>query len=518
MSGTAAARRLRLLRSMYRSRGSQRPRVDLAYLVYLLVFATITAFFPIARAIVLALLSPSAADVLRAAAETGDGARAVALIAGLLTVAAAGLGAIRGPVAPSPFFVALLAGGPLPRQISLGGPFRASLAVLLVVLAASAALLGAGIGGAVAASMTVDIIRSAGAALALGCVIAAVWLAGQVLGPRAWWIAAPLALAVALTAAAALPVADAVLWATPWGLAGLATFGSAAALSLLALLATAALLGVRPLLGVLREEALLAQARSWEVAAVSAGLGDFQAALGSLRAQPGRFRRLRAVRRLPLLALFLVRDLVGAARTPVRLALSLLVLATGAAGVAAVAGAVGITGSPDTAAPALLGAAWGMLCHVGAGGLADGFRHAADTAGSPALYRWGTGRLYLLHAGFPTIAVALVVLVGGAALRPDAGLLLLVALVALVGVVSRAFDSLKGPLPVVLTTPIPSPAGDPSILFQLLWRADALVAAGGVGALAIHLGASNALTGAGAACAGIIALALLARRRIVRAV
>src|SRR5690606_1048322 len=66
-------------------------------------------------------------------------------------------------------------------------------------------------------------------------------------------------------------------------------------------------------------------------------------------------------------------------------------------------------------------------------------------------------------------------------------------LVAMIAVAARAYDSLKGPIPVVLaTTPIASPAGDPGIVLQLIWRADALLLAVIGGAAAVRFGATGA--------------------------
>lgn len=508
-----ASESLRRIRRIYRSRGSQRSRGELGYLVYTLVFATITAFFPVARAVVLAVLSPGATGALQFAVSSGSGVRTAAIAAGVVLVALASLGAARGPVAPAPFFVTLLVGGPIPRRIALRRPLIGSTSLLCIALFVAGALLGIGLGFGLGDGGWWAVAAPILTAVVLAIIGAWLWLAGQVLGARAWWIALPLAAAVVLSAL--LP--STILCLTPWGAAGSAAFGSLPAVIALGGLATVALLTAPRLLDRLAFEPLLSQARAWEAAGVAAGLGDFSTALGVLRVLPTAFRGVRAVRELPLAVRFFVRDLVGALRTPVRFAVSLLSLAASSALTAALL--------PDASGlvPALLGAGLGICCMFSASGLTDGFRHAAETAASPAIYRWSTGRLYLLHTAFPAVAGTSAALVGaaigsalGGVLAPS--VLFCAPLVVLVCVAARAYDSLKGPLPIVLTTPIPAPAGDPSILFQLIWRADALIAAGFVGGLAIHL-ASPAPLPAATACLFAIALfALGTARRIARAI
>src|SRR5699024_3232904 len=50
-------------------------------------------------------------------------------------------------------------------------------------------------------------------------------------------------------------------------------------------------------------------------------------------------------------------------------------------------------------------------------------------------------------------------------------------LLALVLVAARARDAAKGPMPLSLMTPIPTPQGDLSVLSVLVWQADALLLA-----------------------------------------
>ena len=585
---------LRRVRRRFRRRGSSRDLGDTGYLFYALLLVLLIAVFPVVRALVLAAASPESGAWFAATLGASGGWQPVASFAGVVLAALAGLGALRGPVAPSYFWVTLLAGGPIPARTALSRQFVGALAVLLVLFCALGALVGVAANagaelasGAVSAGgdavpagvaawpdafsagltlgspmRTVVLAALAGGAFAV--LAACAWLWGQVCGARSWLLAAAIAGLVIVTGAFALPY-------TPWGLAGKAVVGTAvvwdpSALGSLGTLGAvwaiaAVCLGAVPaLLGRLRPESLLQQAGAWERVSTSAGLGDFTTALGAIRATPSSFRHVRAVRRLPALAQFGVRDLVGAARTPVRLAVGCLALA----GVGAVAcvfalagGAVAGTAGGAAAAAggggldwgvALLGGCLGLAAYLALSTFTDGFRHAATAAGVPALYGISTGRLFLRHAVFPTAAGLLLPatggllawamhywgvtgrgMLGGSGLgvtgqgggAPEVGAVTAtlgaVALAVAVGVAARAFNSLKGPIPVLLaTTPISSPAGDPGIIFQLLWRADALIYATAAGALLLLLASTSPVAALGAAAAAALLLCGGTRRRIAR--
>src|SRR5699024_12821792 len=88
-----------------------------------------------------------------------------------------------------------------------------------------------------------------------------------------------------------------------------------------------------------------------------------------------------------------------------------------------------------------------------------------------------------LHATAPAVLMGPIAARGG-----GGGLLLaggtlelsgvaLPVLLALVLVAARARDAAKGPMPLSLMTPIPTPQGDLSVLSVLVWQADALLLA-----------------------------------------
>lgn len=146
-----------------------------------------------------------------------------------------------------------------------------------------------------------------------------------------------------------------------------------------------------------------------------------------------------------------------------------------------------------------------------------------QTAARPPVYPWSPLRLALLHAILPLLAAIVLpaagALLGGswgaAAGGPEA-----TGWAASVGVFLvfvRAFDAAKGPLPIILLMPVPTPVGDLSVLSVLAWQSDAvlitLVVAGG---LTVALHAAGAFAGLWLAIA-LVCVAALAWRRFAKA-
>ncbi|MGO3146835.1 MAG: hypothetical protein ACTIJ6_04050 [Leucobacter sp.] len=505
-SGNAAARSRRV-RTAYRLRESRTGNGDIAYLLYAVLLVIVTAISPLVRAIVLELRSESVQEVVTSVVASGAGIRIGVAMVGIALASFAALGAVRGPVAPTPFFVTILADAPGPRSATLGHSFRVALAIGVLLGAAVGALLGATWGGFTAVWV--------GAGLgALGAVPTIwIWLAGQLLESRAWVLATALVGVSGLGAwALSIEILNALDWrAQVWGM------GALLGMCVLMLMATPALLRR------LSSRQLLAQAYAWETVGAAAGLGDFATALGSLRAKPAAFRRVRAVRTLLLPALFMVRDLIGAIRTPARFSVSCIgpVLCQ-FGGLTMLAQST--SARTDSAQWAICAAA-ALGCYFALSGVTDGFRHAAESAGTTAQYGMNTRTLYLLHSLFPLVlglvtvglAWGLSMLMGS---HPqDLGKAILGGAVGVcVIVAARAYDSLKGPMPVVLaTTPISSPAGDPGIIFQLVWRADALLLATAGGAAALHFAITAASSGVWISICVLAWCAYGIHRRIARA-
>lgn len=390
---------------------------------------------------------------------------------GLLLAAALAAGGIRGPIVMSPFRIHLIAGGPQPRRVSLRGRFRSVLLLLLVlasVLGAvpSAALLRAGAAG------PMTLLEGALAGATVGVLVAVAWLAGQALTPRTTTCAAASCLIVIGGLA--------LRWPGPPGLPGWGAL-FAAAVGLLVL--------VPPLLDRLSGPILLEQAHRWRSATTAGGAGDLSAAAGTYRLRPRRPGPVRAVGDTTLLpVLFLRRDLIGAARTPVR-----SVVAAAALCLAILVGALSTT-LPDQMTWFAIGTS-SVMGYLALGVWSDGFRHAVEASAAPTLYGLSDHQLVGMHALLPFVMVL--------TLGPLAGLLAvlfggqpLMAALALGGalfcVVVRMFDAAKGPMPLVLLTPAPTPMGDASALPMALWQADALLLAAlvptAIGAAALTLG------------------------------
>lgn len=446
---------------------------DRLYLVYCALLGAGVIGVPGLRTAAQALARPDVVPLLAAPAMPHVIAGALPLLA----AAALGLGAVRGPAVLAPFLTSALASGPGRRRDALRRPFLRSL--LLVVLLAI--VLGALLGGTLLSAGSATQARLGTWMLfVLGCglLLGAGWLAGEVLDARPRRIAA-LALLAASGLSAVLPPAlgPGTAWpAAPAGELvsagdGPVAPGSGAAAAAALALGIAAVALCFPLLDRVRGRTLLEQASRWDAAEVVAGSGDLAAAAGQFRPVPTTARRLRAVGPGGLLLLYLRRDAVAWLRTPER---SLIAIAAAGAGGALLAlpgtlpGPVGWTG-------AVAGA---LLLWTGAGALADGIRHGVSTLGAPPLFGQRAGIQLLLHGPAPTLALVGAGSLGAAAARAATTSsvppvwALLPAVVAPALVAGRAWAAAKGPLPLELLTPIPTPQGDFSAVRVLLWQLD----------------------------------------------
>ncbi|WP_424465706.1 hypothetical protein [Pseudoclavibacter helvolus] len=443
------------------------PRREGAYRVYLGAAVVLVAVAPVARMLLLVLLEPASIAWL----VSPDFAVRLRLIAAAVLPLALLLGTVRGPVRLTPFQVVTMASNHLPRRVSLWRPFLKSLLLAggaTAVLAAlpAVALVAAGGASALAATSCVA------ACVALSCTGVVARLAGQVVGTgRAWQLAA-LALLVGLS-----PFGIGASIAAAWqGLAGGAIADGAllAMLSMVVVASVSVALAPR-LLDRVRGDVLLLHARRRESAAMSFASGEISGALSAYREAPSTGRSLRAVVGGPRVLAMLLRDAVGALRTPQRTALGVLGLSLAALCVSTAAGAAVALGS----APAV-----GVVAAVGAvalfaslGSFADGFRHAADAAAGADIFGTPVAEQFLLHAAFP-VAIVLVV-VGAASLLSGGGLA--PVLVGLAAVAARAYESARGHLPPLLLTPMPSELGDLSVVARLAWQFDSLIIASGLG-------------------------------------
>ena len=497
---TPAGERLRTLR---RIRG-RRSSAETAYHLYLALLLVPLVGYPVTRGVVLALAAPPVVTALQAEAAVG----VVGLALGLTLAGLAWLGTTFGPVGVESALVRLLADTDMPRHRTLVRPFVASALAVMMPMTALAVLV-AGVLVTAGAATPVGAVRFVASVAVLALVASVVWLAGQAVEPRA---AGALGAGIAAMAIVGLLVPASRI-ALPWAWVA-ATWppmptpdgGTTALLLLTGALAVAS---VRPLLDLLRGTRLVDEAtrrRSMRTAVIS---GDVAQALGGLRARPSVGRHWGAVRALPEPWRALLRDAVGAARTPVR-------LMVGVTGLAAAAALLALSTTLHAGWP--LASAGAALAHLALGVVSDGFRHASEAATAPALYGYSVRGLFARHAVAP---LALVVIAAGAVLAGLASLglhvaPLPVACVLLLAVAVRAYDSAKGPLPLLLLTPVPSPLGDLSSVSVSIWEADALIITTVAGAAAVAMAGASpvGLLAAAGALAGVLILAL--RRRLTR--
>lgn len=469
-------RRTAELRAAWRSRTARRSTADVAYAGYL---AAVTGLLLVVPAVVVVLDALRTPAVL-AALEPATAPRTATLAIGLAWSTALVVGGTYGPVTIDPVLVGLWGCTDLPRRIGLRPHFLHRAAWLTTAGAAAGALAGA-VPGAAGSTL----LRLALAGAAVGLVTSIAWLAGQAAARHSWWLG--------------LGLLGLTLLATDWPPA-----------RWLGLAALAAPLAVPHLLDTLRGPDLLAMALRWQSAATTARSGDVQSALGSLRALPRRGRRWRAITPGPAPVRYGTADLVGAARTTGRTVTGWLTLTLGAL-------LAGLATEPSSAT--LLAAGGALLAYLGLGVFCDGLREAAALAAQPALYGHGTWQLFALRGVAPAVAsLAAGAVAGGlAALTGTAvhGTTILLVLVAVLTV--RAWGAAKGPLPVALLAPVPTPLGDLSGINVTVWLADApllaLLAGGGPGWLLTTGRAQDAVVGV-AALVGALLLGL--RRRLER--
>ncbi|AXH34634.1 hypothetical protein DVJ78_03685 [Humibacter sp. BT305] len=509
-SRSAAARDLR------RTRGDRPATGDRALTVYAGVLALLIAGAPLVRAVVLALSDPAVAPLML----TAEARSAVGLALGLAAGGLLLLGGMRGPALRSAFASATLASSDIPRRKSLRAPWITWTVVLAGTLALVAAVSAGGVWafGAITATSWATTMLSAAL---FGIVAAGCWLLGQRMPPSVTAAAGSAVLVLAVLGWVFAPL-GAVL---PWGWAAAAwpttaPAGSAAgatapttapagtvtdlgpggdtALVALGLAAVAVVVVAPRLLDGLRGEALVEQASRQDIARTLAVTGDVAAAGARYRALPSVARRVRAILsdRLPLT--YVGRDLVGALRTPFRL-VGGMAAATTAVVLLTLASSVDPAVAWSVAGPA------GVLAFAGMGAVSDGFRSVAVGIGAPALFRQQTAAALALHATLPVLFGAVAMALGAAAsltlatvgVLPagssafDGTTLALTGGVTLTAIALRIVDALRGTLPLSLLAPIPTPAGDVSILAQLAWQADALLSA------FLLAGSATALTLAG---------------------
>lgn len=495
---------LAAVREVWAQRDQARTRGDVLYLVYVAALSVLVFLAPALQMAGAALSRPDVLPVLLT-----DGAPQVTAAIALAGAAAMVLlGAVRGPALLAPFFTATLASSGIRRRAVLWRPFVRALLVpvlAIVTLAALIALTLVTAGHATAVGTAWFVL----AAIGSGLLLAAAWLAGQLLAdaPRRLLAAA---LAAGTPLALLLPIGTGPGGAYPVGPTQPGPWASG--LVIAGLLAVGA--GI-PLLDRLRGTVLQEQAARWESASTIATTGDLAGAAGMFRTPPTTGRGLRAIGPRPLVLLYLRRDLVAWLRSPERLVIGVL---AGLLAGAALAGSTLLTG-PLSWFAVLVGAA-GLW--AASGPFVDGIRHGVHTLGAPDLLGQAAGTQALLHTLAPTLLLAVLSAAGGAVVWWTAGagtmsalgaVLLPVALVPVL-IAGRVRDAAKGPMPLSLSTPMPTPQGDVSVIPLLAWQSDAILLALLAGAVTAVLGPLGPIWLLGAALLLTALMALMARSRL----
>lgn len=457
---------------IWRSRNA-RARGDHAYLAYMILMLTLVTVAPIVRAISVSLTSTQGVALLTSPAASSVTMLAVSGIWAFCLL----LGRVRGPALRPPFATHALASSDLPRATSFRGPFLRSGTMVVALSTVVGVLIGASLVSA-GHSKPGDALLFVLACTCVGIISSIAWLVGQAM-PRTAALLAPLVFALG-TVTSTIPAMQPL---TPWGWVGLAYPVATATGTIAPLLATtAAAVTVAPsLMSRLTLTLLTAQAARWEAATSHATGMELAAAATVYQAAPKVGRHLRAVRpalRRPLV--FLLRDAVGAARTPVRFATAALALAAAAALFTLSL----VPESPNWA----LSAVAGVILFAALGPFTDGIRHAASVASDLPLYGISDERLLAYHTLFPVLATVIVLVIAtaicslfiGHAIPAILGSLAL----GILAIIARIGNALKGPLPPALLTPIPTPMGDLGAAARLAWAMDGVLLTAMAGASA----------------------------------
>lgn len=459
--------------AVWRSR-DVRTAGDRGYLVYLVFAVALVAVAPVARAVWLSATSADGLALFGSATAPG----ATVIVAAALWAGGMLIGRDRGPALLPPFLTHALATSDLPRSRAFRGPVLRAGGLVTAVTTIFAGLVAGSLMSHGLADLF-NVITFTVTGTMVGVLATVAWLAGQAF-PRA---AVPVALG--LIALSVVPAfAPALRPFTPWGWVGVAypTNGSFYAVAALFAVTVAAVAAVPVLINRIELGVLTSQAVRWDSMTAHAIGMDLGTAVAVYQARPRLGRDIGAIRAVGgMSGTFLVRDAIGAARTPGRLIVAVLALAC--------AGAL-ITFAFAPGTPGwLLGATAGMVVFAALGPLTDGVRHAASIASDFPLYGISDERLLANHLLFPLATTMLVLLAAAlvcsvaTGFGPAAPILSSLAL-GILALAARISNALKGPLPPVLLAPIPTPMGDLGAALRLAWAIDALLLTALVGAAA----------------------------------
>lgn len=461
-------------------RGGDRSASETVYLLYTVSLGVLIAGVPTIRTLVLSLSEPAVVAALTAPEATN----VISTGALLLLVVAVLAGGVRGAIVPRPAYVHLFVGSPLARGVVLRRPFLAAQALTTLLLVSMAGI----VCGALAVAghpLAVGAVALFLAGVAgYSVVLSTVWLIGQLGSHTRALVAWPLAFLLLVSIVLQLGGMKAQLWAGPWGWLATAWSGvvadasvsvsvSGSTYSVIAALLCTATIGLAPfshmLLTHVRAADLMTQSQAWASATVMAQSGDVRGSSDRVRMPPRHRPRAAKLQTGPLWIGVVRRDLIGILRHPVRAGAGIL------SGV--MAGILMVVAlSMEPSAGAIVAATAGGLMYSAAGSWTDGLRYHADNVGAQPLYGVGTEKLAALHAIVPTWVSCVVILLGATMASNggtiDAFVCAAAIALALLVVTLRALSAGKGPLPIGLLLPVPTPAGDVSILNALIWVFD----------------------------------------------
>lgn len=419
---------------------------------------------------------------------------------GLLTLFAIAVGEIRGPIAPGRFEATVRLQSPQPRWRSLGPTALRAFVATTLVLGAAGLLLGAA--GSITLDWPVSTVAWTGiGGVVLGMACADARLIGQAeVAPLTAWCPS------ILGATSVLAITYDVF--------------SVVVLVEIGLLALSAPWLIPFCLTRLRTQTVLRHSALAEAVSALTRTGDWSAASRGYRRAPSTGRTMRVLPRrwaaaLPRTPWGLWRS---AWRTPQRPCLGILLIALGALLIG-----YGIalderldSSAPDLAMVLLVLAAGLTLIHLGFGAFTDGLEFAAETAGCAALFRLRAGAMLrrtgaaytmlMLILTLPLIGLLGGLVNGGFGLwDPRLGGAVVLGLIQIA--VARIHAATKGPLPVQMATPIPTPAGDISVLMILAWQFDAVA----YGPLAAAVIVAGSLLNPWSMLASVVLILLMAR-------
>jgi hypothetical protein len=501
-------------RAVLVARGSARTVGSSAMRAYLVLFIILIVVIPVVRALVVALSAPLSISLITA--ETTPAVVAVGAVA--LVLAAGCVGSTRGAIVPRPAFVHFVVQSPLSARVTLRWPLVAAHILTAAAFATAAAVV---CGALAVAGLTVNPLAATlfiAAAAAYGMLLVAAWLAGQ--ASASVRVGAWIALGATVVASAVIAVSGGATEVAEWMRAATETVATGdvvlttVGLAVSIVIAWVCAAGTSALLARLRSTELMTQGQIWASAGVMARTGDVRGSLERIR-MPARHRPRRVGLRNGCLAWLIVkRDATGTVRHPIRLGIGIC-----SALLAGVLVALALSGGP--AIGAFIGAVSGMLGYLSAGAFTDGVRAHADNIGAPALFGTAAHPLAMLHLVFPAIVSCVVVKAGAILAFASVHSVLPIALIAapvfaLVMVALRGVSAVKGPLPVTLLLPVPTPVGDVSILFALAWSFDGLLIALSLGAC-LALGVATSVPALVLSAAVLLsAFAIWGRKRLQR--